>query len=115
MRSRMPAALVAALLATGAPGLAGCGSDSSVGDRVPKSTPDLTVPAGAEVLGNNAAATTTTPTTSTSTTGADTTGTTPASATGGGATTTSAAPAPAPTPAPAAPTQTQAPSGGTGG
>src|SRR3954449_12105825 len=107
MRSRMPAALVAALLATGALGLAGCGSDSSVGDQVPKSTPDLTVPAGADVLGNTAPATTTTPTPSTSTTGTDTTGTTTAPATGGGATTAPAAPAPAPTPA--APTQTQAP------
>ena len=47
MRSRTSAALVAAMLATGALGLAGCGSDSSSGDPLPASTPDLTIPGGA--------------------------------------------------------------------
>jgi hypothetical protein len=106
MRVRTLAVVVAAIAALG---LAGCGGDSSVGDPVPKSTPDLTVPPGAEVLAGGATGTDTTSTTSTSTTSTtDTTGTTTAPSAGAGGTTT-ATPA-----APAAPTQTQAPSGGTG-
>src|SRR5919199_5023191 len=108
MRSRTSAALVVAVLATGALGLAGCGSDSSSGDPLPASTPDLTIPGGADQLPGGATGTATTSTTSTATTGTDTTATTTAPAASGG-TTTSAAPAPA------APTQTQAPAGGTGG
>src|SRR4051794_29467778 len=105
MRSRTPAALVVLAVAFGALGIAGCGADDSAGDPIPKSTPDLTVPAGADALAGGTNATSSTPTTSTSTTGTNTTGTTTAPAAGGG-TTTSAAPA--------APAQTQAPSAGTG-
>jgi hypothetical protein len=111
MRPRTPAALVVLLLATGALSVAGCGADGSAGDQLPKSTPDLTVPPGADVLVGNARAGRTTSTTSTtSTTGTDTTGaagtTTAAPAAPSAPSTTSAAPAPA---------QTQAPSQGAGG
>src|SRR3954469_4952372 len=94
--------LAAVLAATGAVGLAGCGSDASTGDQVPKSTPDLAVPAGADVLasGSGGADTTSTTSTTSSTSTIDTTGTTTAPGAAAGGTTT-AAPA-----APAAPTQT---------
>src|SRR3954453_8431261 len=102
--------LAAVLAATGAVGLAGCGSGRNPGDQVPKSTPDLTVPAGADVLASGAGGTDTTSTTSTSTTSTpDTTGTTtPAPDAAAGGTTTAPPAAPAPT-------QTQAPSGGGAG
>ncbi|MEA2324072.1 MAG: hypothetical protein QOD81_3922, partial [Solirubrobacteraceae bacterium] len=64
MRSR-PAAVLAAVLATTALGLSACGADSSVGDAVPKSTPDLTVPAGADSLASGGTDTSTTSTTGT--------------------------------------------------
>jgi len=86
MRVRMTVVPVAVLLATAALGLGGCGSDSNVADPQPKSTPDLTVPAGADVLaGGTTGTTSTTPTTSTGTdtTGTDTTGSATAPATGG--------------------------------
>src|SRR3954467_3480865 len=102
MRSRTSAVLVVAVLATGVLGLAGCGSDSSSGDPVPRSTPDLTIPGGADQLPGGASGTTSNPTTSTAPTAPATPPTTPAPAATGGGTTTSA------TPAPAAPTQTQA-------
>src|SRR3954452_21588494 len=96
MRSRTSAVLVAAVLATGTVGLAGCGSDSSSGDPIPTSTPDLAIPGGADQLPGGATGTATTSTTATTTTGTDTTATTTAPAASGGGTTTSAAPAPAP-------------------
>ena len=111
MRVRTSAVPVAVLLVTGALGLSGCGSDSNAADQVPKSTPDLTVPAGAEVVAGGttgSGSSTSTSTTGTDTTGTNTTGATTAPAAGG--TTTSAAP-----PQTQAPAQTQAPSGGTGG
>src|ERR671926_35251 len=48
--SRLPAVRSAPGLAAGAVGLAVCGSDSSSGARVPASTPDLTIPGGADQL-----------------------------------------------------------------
>src|SRR3954453_5686625 len=105
MRSRIRPPLVVLVLASGPRGAAGRGRDDSAGDKVPKSTPDLTVPAGADALaGNTTGTTSTTSTTATSTTGTDTTAPTTAPAAGGG--TTSAAPVPAP--AAPAPAQTQA-------
>ena len=58
MRSRIPAALVVLVVATAALGVGGCGADDSAGDKVPKSTPDLTVPAGADALAGNTTGTT---------------------------------------------------------
>src|SRR3954452_25395251 len=98
--------LAVALVAAGAIGLAGCGSDAGAGDQVPKSTPDISVPAGADVLSGGTGATATTSTSTTSTTA--TTGTTattvaPSPAPAAGTTTA----APAPPAATADPSQTQ--------
>lgn len=98
---------IVAAMAVATIGLGACGADDSVGDRVPKTTPDLTVPTGGESLaggtGSNAAGTTTTDsTTSTPAAGAQSD---PAAGSGGAAT---------PAPAPAAP-QPEAQGQGTGG
>ena len=106
MRSRALAVLAAVLAAAPSLTLAACGGDSSSGDVAPKSTPTLTVPAGADALaaeGDGGSSTTgTTSTTDTTDTTTDPTATQAPSA------------APTPTQAPA-PTQTQAPPASTAG
>jgi hypothetical protein len=88
MRARVLALLATALVFSAGFGLAACGGNSTAGDVVPKSTPDLTVPAGADALASGTS-TTQTGTTSTDTTGTTSTGTTPSTtstgATGGAA------------------------------
>src|SRR3954451_18918059 len=110
MRSRTSTVLVVAVLATGIVGLAGCGSDSSSGDPTPTSTPDLTIPGGADQLPGGASGTTSNPTTAPAAPPAPPTpprpegprpapappAAPPPPAASGGGTTTSAAPAPAP-------------------
>lgn len=92
---------IAAMLAVVALGLVACGSDDGVGDRVPKSTPDLTVPGGdALAAGSQSGGTGTTSTDATTTPGATT-----AAGTG----------AAAPAPAQGAPAQTTPQGAGTGG
>jgi hypothetical protein len=85
---------VLAVLAACAIGLGACGGDTSTGDEVPKSTPELTPPPGADALVPGQSGTTGTATTSTE---QATTQTTPSTgtATGGtsaGTTTTPAQP-----------------------
>lgn len=72
MRSRR-AALGLGLIAVCGAGLGACGGGDALVDSVPKSTPDLTVPAGASGLPSVS----TTSTTSTTDTTATSTGTTP--------------------------------------
>jgi hypothetical protein len=72
-RRRVLAAL--AVFALGL-GVGACGSDSSVTDVIPKTTPELTVPSDTTALGVSV------PTTTTSTTSTTTTGTTSTPATG---------------------------------
>jgi hypothetical protein len=80
---RAPAILIALALGTG---LGACGGDSEVTDVVPRSTPDLTVPAETTGLENAPTTTSTTQTTDT------TTSTTAAPATGTGTATPPSAP-----------------------
>jgi hypothetical protein len=76
MRARVLALLATALVFSAGFGLAACGGGSTTGDVVPKSTPDLTAPAGSDTLAAGATTNQTT-TTSTDTTGTTSTSTTP--------------------------------------
>jgi hypothetical protein len=107
MRPRVLVVLVVALVATGTLSLTACGGDPS-GDVAPKSTPDLTVPNGADALARDASGSTTSTTSTTDTTDTTSTGTA-----------TTAPDTSAPTDTGAAPAQPQsqepAPSSTTGG
>jgi hypothetical protein len=100
-------AAVLAVLAACAVALGACGGDDSYGDKVPRSTPELTPPAGADALVPDQASTRRTDTMSTD----DTTTTTTPSAGGGAGPAAGGASAGGQ----AAPAQPQQPSAGTGG
>jgi cytoskeletal protein RodZ len=102
MRARVLALLATALVFSAGFGLAACGGNSTAGDVVPKSTPDLTAPAGADALASGTS-TDQTPTTSTDTTSTTSTSTTPSTTSTGA--TSGAAPQ----------TTTTQPQGNTGG
>jgi hypothetical protein len=116
MRSRVLAVLVVALGAAGTLSIAACGGDSTGGDVAPRSTPDLTVPNGADALARDASGSTT----STSTTDTST-GTTTAAPEAGVPTDTGAAAPAEPQPQQSAPSSTtggavpDSQGGGTGG
>jgi hypothetical protein len=105
IRAAVLAVLVACGLALGA-----CGGDDSYGDKVPRSTPELTPQAGADALVPDQASTTGTDTTSTD----DSTTTTTPSGAGAGAAA-GAGGGGASAGAQATPAQPQQPSGATGG
>ena len=99
MRSRVLAVLVVVLGATSTLSLAACGGDSTGADVAPKSTPDLTVPNGADALARDASGSTTSTTSTTDTTDTTSTEATPAAPETSAPTDTgAAAPAPAPDP-----------------